>query len=112
MMVLALIYLPPSEKNMDRSVDQYVDRPVDWNENKGRAIHGSIRGLGGPPRPLTKKSQEKTKTKYRRPLHKGRVHKGRARHKLRTEPRIFLNEFALVCLIVLALTTLLKTPIS
>ena len=34
--------------------------------------------------------------KYRRPLHKGRVHKGRARHKLRIESRIFLNESALV----------------
>ena len=75
MMVLALIYLPPSEKNMDRSVDQYVDQSVDWNENKGRAIHGSIRGLGGPPRPLTKKRYRKTKTKYCRPLHKGRVTK-------------------------------------
>ena len=36
------------------------------------------------------------KTKQRRPLHKGRVHKGRARHKLRIESRIFLNKSALV----------------
>ena len=38
------------------------------------------------------------------------MYKGRARHKLRTEPRIFLSEFALVCLTVLAPTTLLKMP--
>ena len=80
---------------MKTKVEQSMDQPVDWEAHLAPCL----------------KNVRKTRTKYCRPLRKGRAHKGRARHKLRTEPRIFLNEFALACLIVLAPTTLLKMPI-
>ena len=52
----------------------------------------------------------KIKIKSRGPLHKGRVHKGRARHKLRIESRIFLNESAQYGSIVLPHNITLKSP--